>query len=97
VERAADTLLETLSGTFCAVLGAVGFFAGPLLMAGTTSRYLVLSADLGALLLGLYGAYAAYRGRGRWDTVVFGVVLAAISLTLWILAYRSGVIPGGGT
>ena len=97
MERVADNPLDTVSGPACAVLGTLGFFAGPLLMYGTTSRYLVLSADLGALALGLYAAYAAHRGRGRWDTVIFGVVLAAVSLTLWIIASRSGVIPGGGT
>jgi hypothetical protein len=97
MERAADTMLDTLSGPACAVLGAVGFFSGPLLMAGPTSRYLVLIADIGALALGTYGAYAACRGRTRWDTLVFGVVLAAVSLTLWIMASRSGVMLGGGT
>lgn len=97
MEHVVDNVLETVSGPACAVLGAAGFFAGPLLMAGTTSRYLVLSADLGTLVVGLYASYAAYRGRTRWDTVVFGVVLAAISLTLWIMASRSGIIPGGGT
>ncbi len=97
MERVDDTLLETVGGPACAVLGVLGFLAGPLLMAGTTGRYLVLCADLGALALGLYAAYAAYRGRTRWDTIVFGVTLAAISLTLWIMASRSGVIPGGGT
>jgi ABC-type spermidine/putrescine transport system permease subunit II len=97
VERVVDTALEIVSGPACAVLGAAGFLAGPLLMAGTTSRYLVLFADLGALALGLYAAYAAYRGRTRWDTIVFGVSLAAISMTLWIMASRSGVVPGGGT
>jgi 4-amino-4-deoxy-L-arabinose transferase-like glycosyltransferase len=97
MEPVADSVFDTLSGPACAVLGAAGFFAGPLLMAGTTSRYLILFADLGALGLGLYGAYAAYRSRTRWDTVVFGVVLAAVSLTLWIMASRSGVMLGGGT
>jgi hypothetical protein len=97
VERVADNVLVTLSGPLCALLGAVGFFAGPILMAGTTSRYLVLSADLGALACGLYAAQAAYRGRTPWDAVVFGAALAAISLTLWIVASRSGAIPGGGT
>jgi hypothetical protein len=97
MERVADNLLDTVSGPACAVLGALGFFGGPLLMGGTASRYLVLGADLGALAFGLYAAYAAYRGRTRWDTVVFGVVLAATSLTLWIVASRSGVILGGGT
>jgi hypothetical protein len=97
VERVADNVLVTLSGPLCALLGALGFFAGPLLMAGTTSRYLVLSADLGALACGLYAAQAAYRGRTRWDTIAFGTALAAISLTLWIVASRSGVILGRGT
>jgi hypothetical protein len=97
MEHAADNVIETISGPACAVLGAVGFFTGPILMAGSTSRYLVLFADLGALALGCYAFYAAWRGRTRWDTVVFGVVLALISLTLWVMASRSGVIPGGGT
>jgi hypothetical protein len=97
MERAADTILEAVGGAACAVLGAAGFFTGPVLMAGATSRYLVLGADLGALALGFYAANAAYRGRTRWDTIVFGVTLAAISLTLWIMASRSPLIPGGGT
>lgn len=97
MEQSAGSLLDTLSGPACGLLGALGFFAGPLLMAGTTGRYLVLSADLGALAFGLWAASAAYRGRTRWDTIVFGVTLAAISLTLWIMASRSGAIPGGGT
>ncbi len=95
--RTADTTLATLSGPACAMLGAVGFFTGPLLMAGAMSRYLVLVADLGALGLGLYAGWFAYRTRTRWDTVVFGVVLGAISLALWVVAAQSGVIPGGGT
>ena len=97
MERITDNVLDTISGPTCAVLGAAGFLSGPLLMAGSTSRYLVLFADIGALVIGLYAAYAAYRGRTRWDTVVFGVVLAAVSLTLWIMASRSGVMLGGGT
>jgi hypothetical protein len=97
VERVADNVLQSISGPACAILGVFGFLAGPLLMGGAVSRYLVLGADLGALGIGLLGAYAAYRGRTRWDTVVFGVVLAAISLTLWIMAASSGAMPGGGT
>jgi hypothetical protein len=97
VEQLVDNALQSISGPACAILGVLGFFAGPFLMAGAASRYLVLGADLGALGLGLLGGYAAYRGRNRWDTVVFGVVLAAISLALWIMAARSGAMPSGGT
>lgn len=96
MERVADSLLDTLSGPTCAVLGALGFLGGPFLVAGPSSRYLVLFADLGALAFGAYAAHAAYRGRSRWDAVIFGVVLAAISLALWIASTRSGFgfVPG---
>ena len=62
VQRRADSVLDTLSGACCALLAALGSFAGAVLMAG----------------------------------------LAGISPTLWmvapwIVASRSGVIPGGGT
>jgi hypothetical protein len=96
MEHVSDSLLDTLSGPACAVLGTLGFLAGPFLIAGSSSRYMVLFADLGALAFGTYAAHSAYRGRSRWDVVVFGVVLAAISLTLWIASTRSGFgfVPG---
>jgi len=78
-----------------AACGALGFALGPILVGDPTWRYLVLAADIAALALGIYALVAAWRGFGRYDGAVFGMVLGGISLALWLSFVTSHPASGG--
>ncbi len=83
-------------GLVAVVAGLVGLLAGPFLIADPTARYIILIADVLALVLGGWSLWdGVVRRSGRLDMGVAAVVAGGVSLYLFI-SYVSGP-PLGGT
>ena len=77
------------------VAGVIGLLTGPLLVGDPTARYVVLAADVVAIVFGLLGVWTSLRRFARLDYAVAGLVMGGVSLFLWV-QYVSDP-PQGGT
>lgn len=85
-------------GPLAVSAGLFGLLAGPLLVAGSPGRYLVLLADIVALALGGLGIWGAVRRWARLDMALAAILMGGVSLFLWISYVTDPPpLPAGGT
>lgn len=85
-------------GPVAVAAGLFGLLSGPLLVASSTGRYLILLADIVALVLGGLGIWGALRRSARLDMALAAVLMGGVSLFLWISYVTDPPpLPAGGT
>jgi hypothetical protein len=77
------------------VAGVIGLIAGPLLVDDPTARYVILAADVVAIVFGVLGIWTSFKRYARLDYAVAGLIMGGVSLFLWV-RYVSDP-PQGGT
>jgi len=83
-------------GSIAVAAGLIGLFAGPILIARSEARLIILVADIVALTLGAWTVWGSSRGFARLDMGIAAILTGGISLFMYV-AYVTGPPPPGGT
>jgi hypothetical protein len=83
-------------GTVAVAAGLIGLFAGPILIARSDARLIILVADIVALTLGAWTVWRASRGFAQLDLGIAAILTGGVSLYMYV-AYVTGPPPPGGT